>query len=132
MKKELLKKHLEIIVDSLFEIVQALNQDKPVPVIQHYEPPVRPDPDVKVGSSGNKNKFLTLQEAMSFTGLKKQTLYNLTSGSNIPHYKVGKSLRFIAEDLETWMLSHKVKTNEEIEQEAERHVRNNPFKNGRR
>ncbi|WP_347987263.1 helix-turn-helix domain-containing protein [Methylomonas sp. AM2-LC] len=70
----------------------------------------------------NKNA-LNLDEAAAFTGLTASTIYKLTSTQQIPHYKPrGKMLYFDRAELESWLLSRRVKPIDEIEQAATNHI----------
>ena len=62
---------------------------------------------------------LTLEEASTYSGISKSYLYKLTSGGIIPHYKPeGKTIYFDRAELDSWLKRNRVKTVEEIEQEA--------------
>lgn len=43
--------------------------------------------------------------AMEITGLKRPTIYGLTSARGIPHYRQGKKLRFKRSELIQWIES---------------------------
>jgi len=72
-----------------------------------------------------QKKVLNLDEVSELTGLSKSHLYKLTSQSRIPHYKNGKFIFFDREEIETWLLSNRVKTVEEIDAEASKYVTTN-------
>lgn len=66
---------------------------------------------------------LSFDEAAEYTGLSKSFLYKLTSSSRIPHFKPsGKNIFFDRIELENWLKSNPVKTQEEIEREASEYV----------
>lgn len=66
-----------------------------------------------------QKKKLTLKEAALYTGYKESYLYKLTAAKKIPHSKPsGGAVFFDREELEQWLSRNKVKTNEEIENEA--------------
>lgn len=68
--------------------------------------------------------ILSIEEAASYTGLKKSYLYKLCSERKIPHYKnSGKMLRFKKVDLSEFQLRNKVKSYREIEDEAINHLK---------
>ncbi len=46
-----------------------------------------------------ENTFLKIQEASELLRTSKSTLYKMTMNNTIPHYKVGRSLRFKKEEL---------------------------------
>ena len=65
---------------------------------------------------------LSFDEASKFLNLSKSYLYKLTSGNLIPHYKPqGKMLYFEKADLEAWLRQNPIKTQMQIEQEAQRY-----------
>lgn len=62
---------------------------------------------------------LTFDEVSLYTGLSKSYLYKLTSRSDIPFYRPnGKQLYFNKQEIDSWLLRNRVKTNAEIESEA--------------
>ncbi|GAB6119249.1 helix-turn-helix transcriptional regulator [Dysgonomonas termitidis] len=65
-------------------------------------------------------KALTMTDASLLTGLSKSHLYKLVCAKKIPYYKSqgGKLTYFDRQELEAWMLSSRIKTNAELEQEA--------------
>lgn len=66
---------------------------------------------------------LNFEEASQFLGLSKSYLYKLTSGRVIPHYKPqGKMLYFEKSELEAWLRQNPIKTEEQIEMEAQRYL----------
>ena len=72
---------------------------------------------------------LSFDEASRFLNLSKSYLYKLTSGNLIPHYKPqGKMLYFEKTELEAWLRQNPVKTQAQIEQEAQKYILNRPLK----
>ena len=69
---------------------------------------------------------LSFDEASKFLNLSKSYLYKLTSGNLIPHYKPqGKMLYFEMVELEAWLRQNPIKTQAQIEQEAQKYILNN-------
>ena len=69
---------------------------------------------------------LSFDEASKFLNLSKSYLYTLTSGNLIPHYKPqGKMLYFEKVELEAWLRQNPIKTQAQIEQEAQKYILNN-------
>lgn len=59
----------------------------------------------------SKDKPLTTQEACNYLGIKKATLYKLTSKRIIPHYKPnGSMIYFDVKDLEKYAYSNRIET----------------------
>lgn len=65
---------------------------------------------------------LDLDETVLFTGLSRGHLYRLTSEKRIPHFKKCRKLYFKKSDLEEWMMSDKVLTEDEIRDRASTYV----------
>ena len=67
---------------------------------------------------------LTLKEAALLTGLSVSTLYKLCCHRKIPFYKSsgGKMTYFSRNELNDWMLCHRIKTSSEIESDAINHI----------
>lgn len=63
-------------------------------------------------------EVLDLDEAITYTGCARSTLYRLTSAKEIPHYKLGQSLRFKKSELDEWLTRTRVATAKEIESKA--------------
>lgn len=65
-------------------------------------------------------EVLTLDEVAQFTGLSKSTIYKMTSGQKIPHYKPsGKLCYFNRLEIEEWLQSNRVSTTDEIAGKAQ-------------
>jgi excisionase family DNA binding protein len=60
------------------------------------------DADNKVNSSG----YLTIEELSAYLSIKPKTLYARVK--EIPHYKVGRLVRFRKDDVDLWMERHRV------------------------
>jgi excisionase family DNA binding protein len=65
-------------------------------------------------------KALTMSDVALLTGLSKSHLYKLCCAKKIPHWKSdgGKLTYFDKSEVEAWQLQHRVKTANEVEQEA--------------
>lgn len=64
-------------------------------------------------------EVLTSDEAAQYMGVSKSTLYKWTMGRVVPHYKPqGKLCFFNRLELEKWLQSNRVSTNEELNDEA--------------
>lgn len=70
----------------------------------------------------NSKSILNIDEVSEFTGISKSTLYKLTSNREIPHYKKAKHLIFDRIEIEDWIRSNKICTQEEIESEASDYI----------
>lgn len=77
----------------------------------------------------NSKEVLTLKEVADYTGLSRSYLYKLTMRQEIPHYKPnGKQIYFNRLELDKWLQSNRVATQEELAQQAQTYC----MKGGRR
>ena len=69
-------------------------------------------------------KVLTMSDCSLLTSLSKSHIYKLVMNKKIPYWKSdgGKMTYFDKQEIETWLLQHRVKTIAEIESEAENYV----------
>ena len=75
-----------------------------------------------------RKDVLTFIETAIYLGVSHSHLYKMTSTGVIPSYKPnGKKLYFNRHELDTWLLTNKQHSQEEIEQEAANYL----LKNGR-
>ena len=58
-------------------------------------------------SSNNKLPLLTMAEASIFLNLKMSRLRYEIFQKRIPHFKIGRSIRFSEEELTKWVLEHR-------------------------
>ena len=77
---------------------------------------------------------LNMDDAAAYTGLSKSYLYKLVSNRQIPCYKSGggKHTYFAKKELCDWILKYRIRTIEELEQEAAAYVINHPISEQRR
>lgn len=65
-------------------------------------------------------EVLTSEEASKYMGISKSYLYKLTMRKEIPHYKpMGKMCYFNRQEIEKWLQSNRISTDEEITQKAQ-------------
>lgn len=58
------------------------------------------------------NRFWDIADLSAYLKIKIKTLYAMVS--DIPHYRVGKLIRFKKDEIDSWMQNKKEKTFEEI------------------
>lgn len=67
-----------------------------------------------------QKEILTIEEASEFLGLSVSRLYKMTSNKEIPHYKPGgKKIYLNRKELEQWILSSRVASSNDLEDELE-------------
>jgi excisionase family DNA binding protein len=82
----------------------------------------------KLNATSNEVEgFMNVEQVASFIGLSKPTIYGLTHGRKIPHFKTGKKLCFKKSEIENWITSSKVSTKQEIKLKASEYVYRNPI-----
>ena len=52
-------------------------------------------------------EFLNIDDLAKFLGLKKSTLYSMVGNGDLPHYRIGRLIRFKRNDVDAWMESHR-------------------------
>lgn len=69
---------------------------------------------------GTQKEVLTSEEAARYLGVSKSCLYKWTMTRQIPHYKspTGKMCFFNRQEVEAWMQTNRVATDEELERQA--------------
>lgn len=69
-------------------------------------------------------KALSMNDCAILTGLSKSHLYKLVMNKKIPYWKSegGKITYFDKQEIEAWLLQHRVKTADEIATEAANYV----------
>ncbi|MBR6139595.1 MAG: helix-turn-helix domain-containing protein [Prevotella sp.] len=74
---------------------------------------------------GTQKEVLTTDEAAKYLGVSKSCLYKWTMNRDIPHYKspTGKMCFFNRKEIEAWMQSCRVATNDELEQQAKKIIK---------
>ena len=60
-------------------------------------------------SPWEEDEYLTPEEVCWMLKIKRHQLYALTCSGRIPHYKVGRFLRFKRKEIEQWMTANKGK-----------------------
>jgi excisionase family DNA binding protein len=65
-------------------------------------------PDANQDASFFEKEWLDSAEAASYLGISQGSLRNMTSARAVPHYKLGKRLRFRTAELRQLLLSNKI------------------------
>lgn len=67
----------------------------------------------------HSKEVLTAQETASYMGVSMSYLYKLTMRKQIPHYKpLGKMCYFKRNEVEEWLLSNRIPTDQELNNKA--------------
>ncbi|MDH4227160.1 MAG: helix-turn-helix domain-containing protein [Deltaproteobacteria bacterium] len=54
--------------------------------------------------------WLTIKDIAEHTKIKTKTIYHLVSIGEIPHFRIGRLIRFKLDEVEAWMISKKAAT----------------------
>ena len=68
------------------------------------------------------DNILGVIEVATYLKISKATVYKLTMDQQLPHYKRGKRLYFRKEEIDNWLNKGKVKTHQEIHEEADSYL----------
>lgn len=68
-------------------------------------------------------RVMTIEQLCEHFGVKKGTIYKLTSERAIPHSKRGKKLFFDRVKIDAWLLERQMLTNADVEQKVEKFLR---------
>jgi excisionase family DNA binding protein len=68
-----------------------------------------------------ESEFIKIEEMSDYLNIKVKTLYSLVSSGDIPHYRVGRLIRFKKEDIDIWMEGNKAGKKEDAEIPAGTH-----------
>jgi len=68
------------------------------------------------------NEVFGVLEVSAYLKISKTTVYKLTMDRQLPHYKSGKRLLFRKEEIDKWINKGKVKTQQEISEEADSYL----------
>lgn len=72
---------------------------------------------------------LTSEEVVKYLGISKSYLYKLTMMRQIPHYKpLGKFVYFSKKELDKWILTNRISTEDEINQKAQEYLNKKKIK----
>ena len=51
----------------------------------------------------NLSSFLNVKEVATYLALKASTVYSLVEEKKIPHYRIGRQIRFKSSEIDQWM-----------------------------
>ena len=64
------------------------------------------------------NKLLTPKDTAKLLAISQRKLWGLTNAGNIPHIRIGKSVRYAVQDLKNWIDSKRVSQASETQTNA--------------
>lgn len=70
-----------------------------------------------------ESKAMNVSEVAKYLNTNIPSIYGLTSRAEIPHYKIAKKLYFKKVEIDEWINSKKIKTNQDIEKDVDEYLR---------
>jgi len=55
-------------------------------------------------------EFFSINELAEYLNIKKSTLYSFVRNGDLPHYRIGRIIRFKRTDIESWLEEHRSET----------------------
>lgn len=71
------------------------------------------------------NHPMDIKELSAYLKMSKSAIYKMTSSNDIPHYKNSKRLYFKKSEIDEWIFSNRIKTNDDIKKEAMEYINKN-------
>ena len=102
--------------------IQNIIEELMTPIIEKTIRRVIKEEMIQVLKPEEKDDILSFDQALKFLQISSPKLYGLTSKKTIPFMKKDNKLYFSREELTEWILEGRIKTNKEIEEEAERFI----------
>lgn len=100
----------EIILEKLDRIERLINELSATKI------------EIETKSPEAKKTIMNVEQVADYLNLAKATIYGHTMRRILPHSKRGKRLYFVKSEIDEWIAKHRVKTYEEIEQEASDYI----------
>jgi excisionase family DNA binding protein len=51
-----------------------------------------------------QNQFLTISEVAAYLSIKQKTIYAKVAAGEIPHYRIGRLVRFRLDEIDEWLM----------------------------
>jgi excisionase family DNA binding protein len=52
-------------------------------------------------------EYVNIEELSEYLGIKKSTLYGMVEKGELPHYRIGRLIRFKRDDMDSWIERHR-------------------------
>ena len=75
-----------------------------------------------------QKEIFNFDEAAEYLSMSKSTLYKLTAKKEIPHYKPNRYVFFEKSELDNWIRAAAVKTNDQLNDQANAYTMANPIR----
>lgn len=123
------QQHVENMEQALVLAEQMLDGKSPVQVLA-YQIFAQQQVKDRIGALENiflcQKEIFNFDEAVAYLNMSKSTLYKLTSKKEIPHYKPNRFVFFEKAELDKWIRSASVKTDGQLNDEANRYIISHP------
>ena len=123
------QQHVENMEQALVLAEQMLDGKSPVQVLA-YQIFAQQQVKDRIGALENiflyQKEIFNFDEAAAYLNMSKSTLYKLPSKKEIPHYKPNRFVFFEKAELDKWIRSASVKTDGQLNDEANRYSISHP------
>ena len=123
------QQHVENIEQALVLAEEMLDGKSPAQVLA-YQIFTQQQVNDRIGALENiflcQKEILNFDEASAYLNMSKSTLYKLTSKKEIPHYKPNRFVFFEKSELDKWIRSSVVKTDGQLNDEANSYIMCHP------
>lgn len=124
------KKHIVSFPEALHQAEEILEGKSPVEVLAQQIIRQQETEERILALEGiylNQKEIFTLDEAASYLQISRSALYKLTSRKQIPHYKPNKYVFFERSELDNWIRSSVINTEEQLSNQANAYIMARPF-----
>lgn len=71
------------------------------------------------------NHPMDIKALSTYLKMSRSSIYKMTSSNDIPHYKNGRRLYFKKSEIDEWIFSNRIKTNDDIKKEGVKYINKN-------
>ena len=125
------QRHVDNMEQALVIAEQLLDGKSPVQVLAHQIFSQQQVED-RIGALENvflcQKEILNFDEAAEYLNMSKSTLYKLTSKKEIPHYKPNRFVFFERSELDKWIRTAAIKTEEQLNDQVNSYITANPLR----
>lgn len=117
--------------DALAQVEQMLDGEKDVKILLAQQLIQQKQNEERIDALEGiflcQKEILNFDEAAAYLSMSKSTLYKLTAKKEIPHYKPNRFVFFERSELDNWIRSAAVKTEEQLDDQVNAYTMSNPL-----
>ncbi|MBQ7424248.1 MAG: helix-turn-helix domain-containing protein [Prevotella sp.] len=118
--------------DALAQVEQMLDGEKDVKILLAQQLIQQKQNEERIDALEGiflcQKEILNFDEAAAYLSMSKSTLYKLTAKKEIPHYKPNRFVFFERSELDNWIRSAAVKTEEHLDDQVNANTLANPLR----